>query len=88
MHVAQLPASHENGGAMPIWRAVCRIVVPGRWSVGLGAAVELDRHARRRRRRVRGRLGEAAGSAGVKRSMWMRLGVDAVARAACPRRCP
>ena len=32
MHVAQLPASQENGGDMPIWRAVCRIVVPGRCS--------------------------------------------------------
>ena len=29
MQVAQLPASHENGGDIPIWRAVCRMVVPG-----------------------------------------------------------
>ena len=33
MQVAQLPDSQENGGDMPIWRAVCRIVVPGRCSV-------------------------------------------------------
>ena len=33
MQVAQLPDSQENGGDMPICRAACRIVVPGRWSV-------------------------------------------------------
>ena len=33
MQVAQLPASQEKGGDIPIWRAVCRIVVPGRCSV-------------------------------------------------------
>ena len=33
MQVAQLPDSQENGGDMPSWRAVCRIVVPGRCSV-------------------------------------------------------
>ena len=31
MQVAQLPASHCDGGRSPIWRAVCRIVVPGWW---------------------------------------------------------
>ena len=61
MQVAQLPDSHENGGDIPIWRAVCRIVVPGWCSVRLDPAVELDRHRRspRRRRRGRRRLGAA-----------------------------
>ena len=30
MQVAQSPASQENGGDMPIERAVCSTVVPGR----------------------------------------------------------
>ena len=44
MQVAQLPASHDDGGRSPICRAVCRIVVPG-WCVAVSAdaPVELDR---------------------------------------------
>ena len=83
MQVAQLPASHEKGGDIPIWRAVCRIVVPGRCSVvsvrPSSSIVTCDGPGAPRRPRLGG---SGTGSAGVNRSMWIRAGVDAVGRAA------
>ena len=76
MHVAQLPDSQENGGDIPTCRAVCRIVVPARCRavsvrpsssiVTMGATSATSP----------GSTGGVStiGSAGVKRSMWIRSG--------------
>ena len=62
MQVAQLPDSHENGGDIPIWRAVCRIVVPGRCSaVSVRPSSSIVTVGRRRRRRVGAGLGAVLG---------------------------
>src|SRR5205807_65003 len=70
MHVAQLPDSHENGADIPISRAVCRIVVPGWWStVSVRPPSSMvTRHPLF----VSDDDGGGVGSAGVKRSMWIR----------------
>jgi len=79
MQVAQLPDSHENGGVIPIWRAVCRMVVPGWWST-----VSVRPSSSTVTRAVVDPVSDAAGpsapsevaggpggDAGVNRSMWM-----------------
>ena len=68
MHVAQLPDSHEDGADIPISRAVCRIVVPGWWSmlsVRQPSSI-VTRHDPESSTACGG------GSDGEKRSMWMR----------------
>ena len=73
MQVAQLPDSHEKGGARPAWRAVCRIVVPGRcWVDSVRPSSSI---VTRTSVAPSGGGGGRGGGAGEKRSTWSRAGV-------------